>query len=242
VHGGETDDALLIHVPERGVVFAGDVLMPHLGAPFFPEGSAEGLFESLQLIEDLQPSVLIHGHAPLTANFTIGTIPGLRKAFEDLYQVVREDVRVGRSVFEILDRNHLPDVLRSHPDSVLGYVILRDNIIRRVQRQRTGYWQPEVESIEPASPTEWAAVLDILTGGTEGTYVRTLQDLLDRDDLPLAHKLADLVLLNHPDSKPVAELRQQALRRLIERHQGQAPFKFIIYSELADLAIPAIVD
>src|SRR5215510_512925 len=45
-HGGETADALLIHVPDRGVLFVGDAFMPYLGAPFVAEGSAEGLFET----------------------------------------------------------------------------------------------------------------------------------------------------------------------------------------------------
>src|SRR5262249_2846283 len=37
VHGGETADALLIHLPGTGVLFVGDVFMPYLGAPFLPE-------------------------------------------------------------------------------------------------------------------------------------------------------------------------------------------------------------
>src|SRR5215468_4512325 len=54
--GGETADALLIHVPDRGVLFVGDAFMPYLGAPFVAEGSAEGLFEAMALIRSLQLS------------------------------------------------------------------------------------------------------------------------------------------------------------------------------------------
>src|SRR4051794_40278817 len=39
VTGGETSDALLVHLPEERLTFTGDVLMPYLGAPFFPEGN-----------------------------------------------------------------------------------------------------------------------------------------------------------------------------------------------------------
>src|SRR5262245_9880795 len=53
--GGETADALLIHVPDRGVLFVGDAFMPYLGAPFVAEGSAEGLFETIALILSLPP-------------------------------------------------------------------------------------------------------------------------------------------------------------------------------------------
>ena len=37
--GGETSDALMVHLPASGVLFTGDVMMPYLGAPFFAEGS-----------------------------------------------------------------------------------------------------------------------------------------------------------------------------------------------------------
>ena len=51
--GDETEDALLIYLPRRGVLFVGDAFMPDLGAPFLPEGlpegPAEGLFEIIVL-------------------------------------------------------------------------------------------------------------------------------------------------------------------------------------------------
>jgi glyoxylase-like metal-dependent hydrolase (beta-lactamase superfamily II) len=242
VHGGETDDALLIDVPERGITFVGDVLMPYLGAPFFAEGSAEGLIDTLRTVEDLGPRLLIHGHPTLTANFTADVIPALRIAFDDLYQVIRADIRAGATVFDMLDRNHLPAILRTSPGAVLPYVIMRDNMIRRVQRQRTGYWQPDLDSIDPVTPAAWAAVLDLLTGGDASVYARVIRDLLDRDDLPPALRLADLALRINPASTALAELRQETLLRLVERNQALAPFKFIIYSELAGVTVPALRD
>src|SRR5262249_31203913 len=77
VSGGEPTDGLLIHVPSRDLLFVGDVLMPMLGAPFFPEGSVEGLFDTLDVIQRLAPSYLVHGHAPLTQFFTIAAVPGI---------------------------------------------------------------------------------------------------------------------------------------------------------------------
>src|SRR5262249_18500931 len=45
--GGETSDALLVHMPDEGVLFVGDIVMPYLGAPFAPEGSVDGLLEAI---------------------------------------------------------------------------------------------------------------------------------------------------------------------------------------------------
>src|SRR5258708_6980772 len=68
--GGETSDALMVHLPASGVLFAGDVLMPYLGQPFAGEGSPEGLLETLAFIGSLRPRLLIHGHTTLTEQFT----------------------------------------------------------------------------------------------------------------------------------------------------------------------------
>src|SRR5215510_14100779 len=38
VQGGETHDAMFIHLPDQGVMFVDDFIMPYLGAPFVPEG------------------------------------------------------------------------------------------------------------------------------------------------------------------------------------------------------------
>jgi glyoxylase-like metal-dependent hydrolase (beta-lactamase superfamily II) len=42
VQGGETHDAMLIHLPDYGVMFVGDFIMPYLGAPFVQEGDLQG--------------------------------------------------------------------------------------------------------------------------------------------------------------------------------------------------------
>jgi glyoxylase-like metal-dependent hydrolase (beta-lactamase superfamily II) len=44
VHGGETEDALLVHLPDRGVLLVGDVFMPYFGAPFLPSWSCRQSF------------------------------------------------------------------------------------------------------------------------------------------------------------------------------------------------------
>jgi glyoxylase-like metal-dependent hydrolase (beta-lactamase superfamily II) len=115
IPGGETHDGLIVHLPGKGVVFTGDMSMPYLGAPFFSEGSAEGLFEAMRLVIDLNPTLLVHGHTGLTLNFTIEAFPGLLAALEDLHETVLGAIADGLTLAEILQRNHLPAVLREHP-------------------------------------------------------------------------------------------------------------------------------
>ncbi|MDQ2741576.1 MAG: MBL fold metallo-hydrolase [Chloroflexota bacterium] len=212
--GGETDDALLIHLPTSGVLFIGDVLMPQLGAPFLPEGSAEGLFETLGLIQRLEPRFLIHGHTPLTENIGPESIPGLEAALRDLHGQALRAIRDGRTLVEILDRNYLPASLESRPSSVVPFLLMRDNLIQRVYHQRTGYWKPDGEGIEQFAPAEWAAALNLLAGRKERAFTGSAKALLGEGNAALALKIIDLGRLSYPSSRSLARLRRQALDRL----------------------------
>src|SRR5258708_17449927 len=70
VEGGETDDALFIHVPDHGTLFVGDFIMPFLRAPFVEEGNLQGLLDAIDVVTRLKPRPLLHGHEPLNRIFT----------------------------------------------------------------------------------------------------------------------------------------------------------------------------
>ena len=61
--------------------------------------------------------------------------------------------------------------------------------------------------------------------------------MLAQRDPALALEIASAGLARHPDARELAQLRQQALYRLMERHQLQDPFRFLIYAELAGAEI-----
>ena len=42
IQGGESSDGMFIYLPDQGVMFAGDFIMPYLGAPFVEEGNFQG--------------------------------------------------------------------------------------------------------------------------------------------------------------------------------------------------------
>jgi len=74
VHGGETHDAMFIHLPDQGVMFVGDFIMPYLGAPFVEEGDFQGLLDAIDVVVEKHPPHLLHGHEPLTRNFASATM------------------------------------------------------------------------------------------------------------------------------------------------------------------------
>jgi glyoxylase-like metal-dependent hydrolase (beta-lactamase superfamily II) len=234
VRGGETPDALMVFLPASGVLFAGDVLMPYLGVPFFAEGSPEGLLDTLRHIRGLAPRQLIEGHTTLTENFTIEAVAGLEPALTELYEFAL--ARIGENMLlpHILDIGYLPALLRDHPAAVVPYLVSRDNFIARLYHQRTGYWQPDGQGLDPRSEEERAEALDLLAGGEAEAFVSAAATLASQGDLELALEILTPGLLRHPDSSELRELRQAVLRRLSEQRQLLDPFGFAVYAQLTD--------
>lgn len=231
VRGGETEDALLIHVPDAQVVFVGDAFMPYLGAPFTEEGNPVELLATIDRILDLQPQALLHGHPPLTELFTVDRLPALRIALTTLIDATTTSIAAGRPLHASLRDNVLPETLRDTPEAVLPYLVLREGVIKRLYDLNTGYWQADREGVETLAPEDWARALDRLGG--ESAYVRLIEDLLDEGEAALPLQIADIALTSNPGSTKIEDLRLRCIERLRSLHQVSNPFKFIVYSETA---------
>jgi glyoxylase-like metal-dependent hydrolase (beta-lactamase superfamily II) len=235
--GGETRDALMVHLPASGVLFAGDVIMPYLGQPFSDEGSPEGLLETLAFIASLRPRLLIHGHSTLTEQFTAEAVPGLQAALTRLHGEVLDGIRHGRALADILEEASLPAVLRDHPTAVVPYLVIRDHFTERLYHQRTGYWHSDGTGLEPATTAEHAAALDLLAGGREERFAGAAATLIGQGEHALALDIIQAGLLRYPASITLTDLRRTTLHRLMEQYQQSDPFKFLIYAELAGAEI-----
>jgi glyoxylase-like metal-dependent hydrolase (beta-lactamase superfamily II) len=237
--GGETGDALMIYLPASGVLFTGDVMMPYLGAPSFAEGSPDGMLETLRFIVGLGPRVLVQGHTVLSDLFTTDAVAGLVPALTYVRDHVLSGISGGLTLAPLLDASYLPEVLRQEPAAVGPYLAIRDHFIQRLYHQHTGYWQADGQGMEPISPAERAGALDLLAGGRPEQFAAAATTLLAQRDNALALEIATAGLARHPGAAELGQLRQQALYRLMERHQLQDPFRFLIYAELAGVEIAA---
>jgi glyoxylase-like metal-dependent hydrolase (beta-lactamase superfamily II) len=240
VRGGETDDALLVHLPGNGLVFVGDAFMPYLGAPFVGEGSPEGLIETIDLLSALRPKRLVHGHPPLTDFYTAEALGPLGAALRELESSAGLAIREGRPLASILDDNLVPGVLQDHPQAVMPYLLMRDQFVTRLQRQRTGYWQPDTQGMEIVSAPDRARALRLLAGGEERSFSHTAESLLGSGDDALALEMSQAGLASFPGSDQLRALRGRALDALRARNQQLDPFKFIIYSELRGAETPPL--
>jgi glyoxylase-like metal-dependent hydrolase (beta-lactamase superfamily II) len=238
--GGETTDALMVYLPASGVLLAGDVMMPYIGAPFFAEGSPDGMLETLALIAEIGPRVLVHGHILLTEQFTAQAVPGLLLALTELRDTALAAIRRGRSLTELLDANVLPESLRANPNAVVPYLVIREHFIQRIVHDHTGYWQPDGQGLEPVSAASRAAALDLLAEGRPEPFAAAARTLLAQRNAALALEIATAGLARHQGDADLAALRKQALYRLMERHQLQDPFRFLIYAELAGVELAPV--
>ncbi|HEY3595122.1 MAG TPA: MBL fold metallo-hydrolase [Polyangiaceae bacterium] len=237
---GETADALFIRDRRDDILFVGDAFMPYVGAPFVAEGSPEGFRDAIAKVIELHPRRLVHGHAPLTALFTIDAMPGLLGATRELYDRTLVAVRRTRPIADVLHDDFIAASLRLFPKSALHYLVLRDTFIQRLYAEHGGYWESNGQGIDHFTQTEWAAALDVLGGQSDGAFARAVDDLNARGDAALALQIAELGLARYPDSSKLRQGRERAFVTLRQIYSQTNPFRFIVYSEQAGQSLPEI--
>jgi cyclase len=82
-----TPGDVVVHLPEPGIVFTGDILF-HQCTPIGWEGTFDNWIAALERIEQLDPAMVVPGHGPLA------TVEGLRDQ-RDYLSYVRDEARAG---------------------------------------------------------------------------------------------------------------------------------------------------
>jgi glyoxylase-like metal-dependent hydrolase (beta-lactamase superfamily II) len=232
VHGGETHDAMFVHLPDLGVMFVGDFIMPYLGAPFVEEGDFQGLLDAIDVVVEKHPRHLLHGHEPLTRNFA--SAPMLAQLKTDLVwlrEQVLTAVRRGDERAAIHHANLIPPgLLGGQPEVYQPYLILREHVIDRLYDQNVGYWQPDLQGLDQLGRSDRAELLVDYLGLSERQLVRTVERLAADGKYELAASLLESSESRFEHSTSVANVKRLVYLKLMEKHQNTDPFKFIIYS------------
>jgi len=232
VHGGETHDAMFIHLPDQGVMFVGDFIMPYLGAPFVEEGDFQGLLDAIDVVVEKHPQYLLHGHEPLTRNFRSATmLAPLKTDLVWLREQVLTAVRRGDERAAIHQANLIPpSLLGGQPDVYQPYLILREHVIDRLYDQNVGYWQSDLQGLDHLGRADRAELLVDYLGLSEKQLVRTVERLAADGKYELAASLLESSGSRFEHSTSVANAKRLVYFKLMEKHQNTDPFKFIIYS------------
>ncbi len=232
VQGGETHDAMFIYLPDEGVLFVGDFIMPYMGAPFVEEGDFQGLMDAIDIVVQKNPRYLLHGHEPLTRNFASASmLAQLKIDLAWLREQVLTATRRGDERGAVHQANLIPPgLLNDQPDVYQPYLILREHVIDRLYDQNVGYWQPDLQGLEHLTRADHAELLVDYLGVSERQLVKTVERLTADGKYELAASLLELAGDRFERSSSVANAKRLVYLKLMEKHQNTDPFKFIIYS------------
>ena len=232
VQGGETHDAMFIHLPDLGVMFVGDFIMPYLGAPFLEEGDLQGLLDAIDIVVQKNPQYLLHGHEPLTRNFTSAALLSeLKTDLEWLREQVLIAIRRGDERAAIYQANLTPPgLLKGRPDVYLPYLILREHVIDRLYDQNVGYWQPNLQGLDHLTRADHTELLVDYLSVSERQFVKAVERLAADGKYELAASLLESSGDRFDHSSAVANARRLVYLKLMEKNQNTDPFKFILYS------------
>ncbi len=239
--GGETRDALLVFLPEEGVMFVGDILMPYLGAPFIEEGNLPGLLDAIDVIARDNPRSLLHGHDPLTRLFpTPAVLTSLKPHLQWLQGRILEGIRHGESRAALQQANLIPPGLVAGDPAVhLPYLVLRENVINRIYDQHVGYWQTDLEGMDYLSAADRGTLLVDYLGVSESRLADAVKRMIADGNYELAAKALEWTKARRPESRSLSELERQVYFKLCEKYQGFSPFKFIVYTDKMEKALAA---
>ena len=232
VQGGETHDAMFVHLPDLGVMFVGDFIMPYLGAPFLEEGDLQGLLDAIDIVVQKNPQYLLHGHEPLTRNFTSAALLSeLKTDLEWLREQVLIAIRRGDERAAIYQANLTPPgLLKGRPDVYLPYLILREHVIDRLYDQNVGYWQPNLQGLDHLTRADHTELLVDYLSVSERQFVKAVERLAADGKYELAASLLESSGDRFDHSSAVANAKRLVYLKLMEKNQNTDPFKFILYS------------
>lgn len=240
IEGGETGDAMFIFMPDQGVMFVGDFIMPYLGAPFLAEGNLQGLLDAVDVLAQKDPKILLHGHEPLTRNFaSVAMLEQLKGDLAWLREQVLEAVRRGDERSSIHQANLIPpDLLRGRPDVFQPYIILREHVIDRLYDQNVGYWHADLYGLDHLGTADHAELLVDYLGISGREVAKAAEHMAADGKYELAASLLESTGDRFAGDESVARAKKFVYQKLMEKNQNTDPFKFIIYSRKIGEQIP----
>jgi len=240
VNGGETDDALFIHMPDQGTLFVGDFIMPYLGAPFVAEGNLGGLLDAIDVVTRLNPRHLLHGHEPLNRIFpTPAVLVAMKSHLAWLQAEVLAGIQRGSDRSTLQQANLIPPgLLAGNPGAHLPYLVMRENAINRVFDQAVGYWQPDLQGIDYVGRSDRGSLLVDYLGVSEQQLSHGVERMIADGKYELAAQALDWARGRYPDSARLQSMERVAYLKLMEKYQEFSPFKFIVYSGKGGLDVP----
>jgi glyoxylase-like metal-dependent hydrolase (beta-lactamase superfamily II) len=237
VTGGETEDAMLIHMPGLKTVFVGDIVMPWYGEPWVNEGFVTDAADAIGTALACKAKHVLHGHHPLTFLYGPENLRHFREIHRWLVEVTQIHIANGYSAKDVIRLNLVPAQLLEIPDLFLTYVSARDTIILRTAGTMTGIWREDrtgqsPEGLDTISATEHGRMLEKYLGLTGEKAAGLLRRMIANGDNELALQFAVAAEQRFGATPSIIAAKEDAADRLRSGAQFVDPFKFTTYSEI----------
>lgn len=209
VPGGETVDSLVVHMPDRGIVFSGNQFGPLF--PHFPNMNTirgdkyrfwEVYLASLERTRALEPEILVTGHfLPIVGRDLIRScLDRLHDAVSHVHQATLDGMNAGKDIFTLMREVTVPDSL--YVGQAYGKVSF---CVRTIWEQYMGWFQGERTSeLLSVQPHHVAGELAAMAG--VDAVIARARAALDASDTERAMALVEAALAADPANRTALDL------------------------------------
>jgi len=227
VKGAETNDSLLVFLPQHKILLSGNIF----GCPFghFPNLStirgdryrdALVCAEAAQTVLDLKPELILYGHhAPVEGSALIKEeVTAIRDALHYVHDEVVKGMNAGKALHTLMQEISLPE--RCKVGEGYGKVSWG---VRAIWESYAGWFHHESTTELYAVPRSSVANDLVELAGVEAVVERAKEKLAE-DACEQALHLLDVVLAAEPDCQLAIELAIDVHERLLEKPEAANNF------------------
>lgn len=209
---GETDDHTWIFLPEKRVIYAGDLFIwaaPNAGNPQKVQRYAHDWVRALRSMARCDAKVLLSGHGvPVYGESRVRDVLLDTAAYlEALHDQTVELMNEGASLDRLIQEVHPPQDLAEKPYLQPIYDE-PEFIVRNIHRCYAGWYNDVPSELKPAPRSRRAKEIAELAGGT-AVLVSRAQVLAEEGDVRMACHLLDWAADAEPESKEVHAIRAE---------------------------------
>lgn len=233
---GETQDHVIVFIPELKALFAGDNYYETLPNIHPPRGadqrSINDYINFYDLVLKLKPEYLLPGHGEPTIgqNFIKDTVTKYKEALKFINQKTLEGIASGKPLYQIVSEVRLPEKLQI--PEIYGKVSW---IVRGIYATHLGWFTGEIENL---LNDELVSVYSELyqTIDKEKLY-QQINLLIANNDYRKSLILTQILLYNEPQDEKGLELKKQILEEIYNSSENIIERNWI-WSELEEIKKP----
>jgi alkyl sulfatase BDS1-like metallo-beta-lactamase superfamily hydrolase len=220
-HGrGETDDATIAWLPERGIVCCGDFFIwasPNAGNPQKVQRYALDWVRALRWMTGLGAEILLPGHGlPIVGAERVRTaLTDTADLLQTLHDQTLDLMNAGATLDEVVHGVTAPAELLRKPYLSPSYDE-PEFVVRNIWRLYGGWYDGNPASLKPAARIDLAREVASLGGGARQLAERA-RELVARGEERLAGHFAQMAVDADPDSREAHAARVEVFG-VIERH------------------------